>query len=479
MKLLICDDQNSVHTFLMRAIDWKSLGIDSILHAYSGKECLDVLNTGRPDLLLLDIKLPNMTGIDILKELSQNALQPLAIILSAYGEFSYAKDSLKYGAFDYELKPIDADRLTSILEKAVAHQKKQYYSILAKYLNGASYLYDNVCVIMSHLLESSYACILISPEGDYSFDQYLQFEEQIHTKFTHVLELNDMAYFVLYPAARTESMKQSLQQVCFSLISPDNPSMCFYVSQVGTGPDFLSTGLKQCRDAAFSGCSAESPVFFYREKKDNDFSLEVAISKYEHHIQALLSGNCSEAQFIVFFKDAVSLLSSMNINQNRIKEFCSHIIFYNLSLYRNIDESVLSVRSGIYSATSLSELVEIVITCMTKYFFQQSDGHNPASLQDVRHYLLSHYSENITLEKLSKKFFISKYTLCRNFHHEYNESLWEFLKRIRMEEAHRLLSTTRLKIYEIATQCGYTDSNYFSNTYKKYFGHTPQEDRPD
>ena len=199
--------------------------------------------------------------------------------------------------------------------------------------------------------------------------------------------------------------------------------------------------------------------------------------KYEKRINTCLSENGTYKQFSTLLNDMFKYISKIHLKNDRVKSICEHIILYNISTIRNMDESALAIRQEILDCPTLMELQEVVAKKFSYYFFKQEEDHKKATLQDVYRYLSTHYAENITLDKLSQKFYISKYTLCRNFRQEYQESLWTFLKRIRMEQAHFLLTTTDLKIYEVAAQCGFIDANYFSNTYRKFFGHSPQQDK--
>ena len=253
MQLLICDDQNSVHTFLKNSIDWEHLGISSVLHAYNGEECLDLLTEHLPDLLLLDIKLPHMTGIDILKKMKELHLNTITIILSAYNEFAYAKDSLQYGAFAYELKPIDSLKLTPIIEQAIQYQTDKYHTILSNYLNGSSHVPNNCSFILNRLQISSYCGVLISLSGDCSLEQYLQVEEQLHAKFSHVMELNYLEFFVLYPIESDfERTKEEIISLYHLLSSSIPAAIQFDISCAGEGFSFLQDSLKQCQEAHFS-----------------------------------------------------------------------------------------------------------------------------------------------------------------------------------------------------------------------------------
>lgn len=135
------------------------------------------------------------------------------------------------------------------------------------------------------------------------------------------------------------------------------------------------------------------------------------------------------------------------------------------------------LRQDIKQCKSIHELETLIQDTIEKRFYDNTPVLEKTPLQNIYTYLKEHFSEDISLEELSKKFYISKYALCRGFRQEYQEGLWDFLKRLRMEHAKLLLTSTDLKIYEIAEKCGFSDANYFSNTYRKYYGHTPFQEK--
>ena len=116
MKLLIVDDQRSVHLYLQKAIDLPALGFSEVLHAESGTQALELLRRCHPDVMILDIQMPDMNGIALLEALQQEKIvRPETVVLTAYDEFLYAKRCIDFGVRRYVLKPIDVGELALIL----------------------------------------------------------------------------------------------------------------------------------------------------------------------------------------------------------------------------------------------------------------------------------------------------------------------------------------------------------------------------
>jgi two-component system response regulator YesN len=115
MKLLIADDQISLHRYLDKVMNWEEMGFTEVQHAYDGEEAAAKVASFRPDLMILDIHMPLLNGIESLRRVRQSGHQPRTIILSAYDQFEYARDALHLQVSHYLLKPVDAEQLRNAL----------------------------------------------------------------------------------------------------------------------------------------------------------------------------------------------------------------------------------------------------------------------------------------------------------------------------------------------------------------------------
>ncbi len=120
LKVLVVDDEMFVRKGLVMETDWASLGFVVAAEAENGLEALDAVHKCRPDLIICDIRMPKMTGIEMLQELRREGNDVSIIFLTAYSEFTYAKEALKLYAFDYLLKPFEDGEL----EEAVTRARK-------------------------------------------------------------------------------------------------------------------------------------------------------------------------------------------------------------------------------------------------------------------------------------------------------------------------------------------------------------------
>ena len=125
LRLLIADDERVIREMIHDLIDWNSLGIEVVGLCKNGIEAYDMVLDEYPDIVLTDIKMPGLSGLELIQKVSELNQNIQFIILSGYGEFEYAKEALRMGAFDYLLKPVEEEGLTAILERYIEIREKK------------------------------------------------------------------------------------------------------------------------------------------------------------------------------------------------------------------------------------------------------------------------------------------------------------------------------------------------------------------
>ncbi|MDQ1004627.1 two-component system response regulator YesN [Neobacillus niacini] len=128
-KVVIADDEKLILKNLAQIIDWQGLDCEIIGTAQNGQEVMGIIENQQADLLLTDISMPEMSGIELLKTLNQIDNKPMVILISGYDDFEYAKEAIKNNAFDYILKPIDYDELEDCVKRALNKLKEQKVSV--------------------------------------------------------------------------------------------------------------------------------------------------------------------------------------------------------------------------------------------------------------------------------------------------------------------------------------------------------------
>ncbi len=134
MRMVIADDEWLIRESLRCGINWEEKGIDVVGMAADGLEALELVKKAMPHILLTDIRMPGIDGIELIQQAKELAPRLKTIIISGFGEFEYAQSALKIGANDYILKPIVEDELIQIVERLLLDVKKEESEQLTHYL---------------------------------------------------------------------------------------------------------------------------------------------------------------------------------------------------------------------------------------------------------------------------------------------------------------------------------------------------------
>ncbi|NLB18649.1 MAG: response regulator, partial [Syntrophomonadaceae bacterium] len=145
MDVLIIDDEHLIRNGLATNIDWASLGFGSVNTAEDGMEALALIDLAPPDLILTDVRMPFMTGLEFSERVRQVIPDVCIIIISGHEEFSYAQAALRLAVFDYILKPINLEELTKVIlrakafieEKRLLRENVYYEQIFNKPIKGS------------------------------------------------------------------------------------------------------------------------------------------------------------------------------------------------------------------------------------------------------------------------------------------------------------------------------------------------------
>lgn len=119
MKVLIADDEVYMLEYLKKLVDWESYGFSQVLTASGGSLARDILDKHQPQLLITDIRMPRVSGLDLCRHIDEKGYATKVIILSGYGEFEYAKQAIHYGVSEYLVKPILQESFAQALERVI------------------------------------------------------------------------------------------------------------------------------------------------------------------------------------------------------------------------------------------------------------------------------------------------------------------------------------------------------------------------
>lgn len=521
LSILIVDDEEFMREYL-GSLEWNKLGFEKVQIVKDGKEALDVLDNfqGEIDLLLTDIKMPFIDGLELCKIVAEKYPLVYKVILTGYDEFEYAQKAIKYGVKEYILKPVTPNDLYEIIEKIKSQlteekEKLRYYRqieamfeenkpflkerFILRLIKGASNTkeirkiakYYNV-----NIEGSKFVVAILSPVFENEEDMGM--EKEILEFAISDLVKKEVSYENVYITADSDNNLLFLF-VDFSVgrIKCIFQSVVEKVKDAFGVPIFVSVGKEVT--------SIESLVVSYKTALNGQkykFLIEdVEIVDYEELISeaennSFIDYNCELEKLIweikVGNKDSIrNELYKLfeKIKQVKtievIKLVAIDIIVEIFKLYSSISGG--STNLGGY--LQKLEKKEINISEIKRLCFDLAEKINEELQLKVKskHYRLIEKVKEIikgkfmdptlNLSYVANELHISLNYLSSVFKKETGQSFVQYLTNFRIDKAKELLRTTDLKTYEIAFEVGYEDSQYFSTVFKKIVGVSPSEYR--
>ncbi|OOP74796.1 response regulator transcription factor [Clostridium beijerinckii] len=499
-KILIVDDEFIERDGIIFLI--KKFSFDfHIKECSDGEEALEYMRENQIDILLTDVKMPFMDGL----ELSQNAklIYPnlKIIIFSGFGEFEYAKKAISLGVSDYILKPINQLEFKKTIEnviKEVVQENKERQDreiknftekehVLLKIINGIPI--ENIIERFSldnyvDFINQYKRMVLMEFDKDF-FHNHQKFIRKIQDNFeskTDYLNLNPHQGIFFFFYFIDEAVLKNLCMKIHNIISEKYEIDCYFaISNLLTSPYMISEEYSNMEHIMEQRFFVSNKYIF---SKNLEMSLEATDEKFdntmlkniEHHIKV---------------KDFCSLRNSVNL---LIKKFSAqsdfsqiYVKFVLSNIYRSIYEEMKKVSEidlngkidKIYYCKTIQEISKIlnnIINSMEKQFSKEpfNDRHE---IDLVKSYICKNYGKDISLDILAQYVYMTPSYLSSIFKKETGMGINSFIKNYRMEKAKDMLENTNIRIKEICNLVGYSNTSYFCQSFKEFYGLTPEKYR--
>ena len=518
--LFIADDEASIREGLKYIIDWEELGFSLCGEASNGEDALAGILALQPSLVMLDVKMPKMPGIEVIRQAREAGFQGKCIILSGYSDFTYAQEAIKNGVSFYLTKPLDEEELyTSVckIKETLSAEKQQSqhlasYKTKAKNIVLAELLENTLEVPLSaddlnhfHLQADSYQIVICedfhkhSASAPYSFADLLKVINRENNIFEH-LEINNKDIVLLKGAHGLRKLKDFLRHYEERPIQEGSPmeSMFLTYGRPVTAPedihlsykdaDFLLNRRFFCLPGQHTLGYEMLPPFSQNTQSVpplldfltlSEESLSELSKRFTDYIQsynrAMISDTLNELE--VGFSHSLTEI-------NEIKLFLTDLY---LQIKENMNRSYTSVEIPFMSNSSVIEyisrqnyLYEILQFLSEQFEMMIVAIGNPSRdtvIYDVLFYIDHNFRDNIKLETIAPLFGYNSAYLGKIFNKVAGESFNSYIDHKRIEYSKKLLLEDNLKVYEIAEQAGYKNVDYFHKKFKKYVGQSPAEFR--
>ncbi|MGD1821222.1 MAG: response regulator transcription factor [Pleomorphochaeta sp.] len=508
MKVVVLDDEEKVLKLICALIKWEELGLELVGTAGDGLDGLKLIKEKEPDILITDIRMPSLDGLELLEQAKLSNPNLQVIIISGYRQFDYAKKAIKFGVSDYLLKPIKQDELINALKKMISklNENLNYSNYLTNkdelrrhYL--LSYLENEVNKDKLEELFSLKQYFLISLlviDGEfakYDLDARAAIREKINYYFVHffkeeiewdfVFSTKFHGYLLFLSFDEEEKdIVLSLQKKAFNEAKISSTQLFddnnLYISQgnifskletINQQLDFIKKQSLFRFDESCDNYILDKDILFKIDDRFVDsfiISLNSILSESKLNMNELdlLMNKLNSLDNIYFFFTITTIIEKVkSVFYSQIGEDSfKNITFEEINYYNNKKALIGFLKE------QFIKIYNIIIN------IQQNESVKPIKV--AKKYISENYNDNqLSLDYISSLVHLSPSYFSSLFKKETNKGFAEYLREIRIEESAKFLTTTTLPIKEIAKKVGYQDPRHFTKCFKNQIGIKPQDYR--
>ncbi len=524
-KLLIVDDEFLVLEGLKKLVDWGKHQIQIVGEASNGSEGVVLAKSKKPDIILTDIKMPDMSGLDMIKTIKDQIPSMSFIVLSGYDDFNWAKRAIQYGVVDYLLKPLDFQQLDLAIEKAIkninAERTHEFNKekltnelnkslsmrrreTLLKLLKGSS---ESENVLKEHLENANLslgngecAVMVLKAKNraeqedvdDYCLkDIYNKIFIEIEEKgFGYGLDLEENTGVLIFDAQDiAEKWISIMAEFVYEKFSLTRYGIVLGIGSNCHGIQRIKYSLLEAEQAVQYWYLYDLPIIFYSEIKNQLMKLEKMDfpPKFEKSIiegLKLLNRDIIEQSLNAYYEQISSKKIEILHFKNVIIEFLFGIKRELNKINIDLTKVFIDVFEEIYSIENMNSIesiwnsVKSFIDRIFLFIMKTEKTSSKQVVQEIMQYIEDNYnSAEISLNEVAERIYLTPNYISMLIKQETGENFSDIVVGKRIEKAKELLFDVTLKTYEIAEKVGYSDPNYFSRTFKKVVGISPVDFR--
>jgi two-component system, response regulator YesN len=511
-KVFLVEDEIAAREGIRDNVDWRAAGFEFCGEAPDGEIALPLIEAAQPDVLITDIKMPFMDGLQLARIVREHLPWVKVVILSGYDEFGYAQAAVKLGVTEYLLKPISVPDLNAVLRKikTVLDQEKsdrEYLKLLR------SQVEDNLILLREKFLlrlvlggESSISAIEQSEQlgleiiakcylvllvkinfaaGAQPFDFAACQEIEkiiaglVSANMDALLTRKDMEELVLILKGQDPGEVEEEAQFLADLIRKEVEGKTACSLTIAAGSPHQRLG-----DLHRSFAEALVKVQDAREDFENG---ELQKLDQPALMRFLESGRAGD--FDSFFESYIRPLGETALRSRLLKYYIMVDIILTVAQFvsdlgGNVDQMVPEIHHGDIVVATVRSLEQIkaetlrLITAAHVFRDNQVNNDRAVVIRQAKTYIHAHFTDPaLSLNEVAAQVSFSPNHFSAVFSDESGETFRDYLIKTRVTQARKLLRTTGLKISEVAYQCGYNDPHYFSIIFRKHTGLTPQQFR--
>ena len=513
-NVVIADDEKNIRDGLEMLIDWESYGFHVVGKAAGGEQALALLRQSRCDLLLTDVRMPGLDGFSLIEQIEQMQLNPnlRIIIISGYREFSYVKKALEHHVHGYLLKPVDQSELVrNILDikeewdrhyldfKATMENRRMAVDkLLSDLIHGrmaAGQVFEGLSLCGVEVAGQAFVVTVLEIENFYTIlEQDVQEANLIKYGVFNILEelatgQSDSLVFECHngrigvitggttPELEAMDIHGMFRQ--FSDIVYENLEvrLLYGCGAVVSSRQQIPLSGQQAEislERSIMANYAEASPYRETDYKNLISGLQWNTQKLLYHLE---EGDCDNA--IQEIGELLDECVSKQLPADVLESVIYNVIFEIISMPRKLG----LVDNGLYYIERFNDLKKLSITikgiksylsalcrdtCAILENYQTGKKNNIVA--QIQSYVEEHYREELNLQLISKKFYMSPVYLGRIFKNATGESFSEYVNKCRIQKIKDLLAVNNGRILDMISAMGFQNQEYFYRLFKKYEG---------
>lgn len=511
VRLVLADDELHIRKRLSEKIDWDALGIHNVILCDDGDLALEEIEKQSIDILLTDIRMPRMDGLSLARKALKVNPKMQIIIMSAYDDKEYLKSAIDLRAVGYLDKPFDLDTVIASLKSAVLEVNVNQTALaniavynemnstlalsdaanqLCRYVSDSTKLRTCISEFNSSFLEASHYCTLlvkyIPKVSDSEVSDFTPSSKEMHrilinSEVDGIFTVSKNNMIVIHLALVKRENQLTLTQRLydeFAQVFPDY-RLSISVGNIITEHNLLYQSYQEAVIGMEKNFYYNLPIISPNHIKGSRYSFqEKDLDTFKIALASWNKSACYEYLDNLY----ITILKHNNTLVNEVKNHYFKLILIILSespIFNTLADknSEYYLYEVLFYIEALKELHNYIMELLTTYFTLKSDEQNiVADIDKLLKYINSRVNDpQLTLTEISAHHFMSVPYLCKYFKEQTGKTIKSYLIEYRMNYAKELLSQTNLKVSEIAEQVGFSDQNYFTKRFFKYFGITPSK----
>lgn len=514
MKLLIADDEILTRNGLISSIDWESLGIHQIYQAGDGLEAYNAACTLKPDIILSDIRMPRLSGIEFADKLKKTLPDVSLIFMSGYSDKEYLKAAIRLKAVTYVEKPLDLQEVRDSVTDAI-HQRQEK-------------LQTRNSIHLQSLEDSSRLAQMLTRPYKEKEEEITKLTEKIsmrltpQTSFTSfIVKSRSLDFNASFLKEKVAEFEHFLANYHLKLLSVRLHTVhhVFHIWGDGVPSDTVLTSIGQFLSESFAPFGE-----FYISRGEPVRGIAKVYQSYTCAVILLQSGFFAPVNSILCpdlmndskisgNKNSVSdpsdqfLALLLDKQQAQVQDFLDALYqtyFNNVTLLPNQVKDIYfrlfsclthcrqklklasdsatgqdSILQNLEDCFSYGELHALLVQKTDELFHAITESNQEDStIFMIKDYISKHYAEeHLSIKEISDHVFLSASYICTYFKAQTGQTLNQYITEYRMERAMQLLQDSRYQITDISEKVGYNNGNYFGKSFKKFTGLTPSQYR--